>query len=93
MHVGSEVREAFLEWLDEAGDDQARLATVPKDLRSRLWHCTDTLPGCYCDQLEVPRGSSYAAAVRLLAQPPGPTRFCASRTTATLSTSAPPAAR
>jgi hypothetical protein len=80
MHVASEVREAFLEWLDEAGDDLARLAAVPKELRSRLWHCTDTLPGCYCDQLEAPRGSSYAAAVRLLVRPPWPgqPRFCAS---------------
>jgi len=33
---------------------------------TRLWNCTDTLPGWECQELDLPRGSTYAAAVRSL---------------------------
>jgi len=35
-------------------------------LIGQLWNCTDVLPGEYCEDLGIPRGSSYAVAVRNL---------------------------
>jgi hypothetical protein len=41
---------------------------APKLLR-RMTHCTDVLPCIYCDELEMPARSTYAAAPqRLLRQ-------------------------
>lgn len=30
----------------------------------QLWHCTDGLPSSYCEQIEIPHGSTYAQAAR-----------------------------
>jgi hypothetical protein len=35
-------------------------------LTGRLWNCTDVLPGTNCDDLDLPRGSTYALAARKL---------------------------
>jgi hypothetical protein len=63
MHVSSELREWFLEWLD--GDngkfDTAAIAKL-KELRS----CTDELPAGYCQRgkIQLPFGSTYGAAAQ-----------------------------
>ena len=36
----------------------------------QLWHCTDVLPAGYCDQLDIPKGSTYAQAVRRVKEKP-----------------------
>ncbi|WP_125206364.1 hypothetical protein [Capsulimonas corticalis] len=33
-------------------------------LLGRLWNCTDVLAAVYCQNLEIPVGSTYAVAVR-----------------------------
>ena len=35
-------------------------------LTGQLWNCTDVLPGTNCDNLGLPRGSTYAVAARKL---------------------------
>jgi hypothetical protein len=36
----------------------------PRQLVGLLWNCTDVMPQAWCDLLEVPAGSSYAAGAR-----------------------------
>jgi len=74
MHKNAEIRETMLFWLDSNGMDYPKeiASFIQKDgqtceLRKtlgRLWNCTDILPATYCLQLDIPRGSSYAKAVR-----------------------------
>lgn len=73
-HAKGHVREGFLEWLDSLGgkppnsiDGEFEFEGKPIAVQAiirRLWNCTDTLPSEYCDQLDIPKGSSYAQAVR-----------------------------
>lgn len=75
-HVKGHVREGFIEWLDSLDgkpptsiDGQFELdgkLVAVQDLFRRLWNCTDTLPGEYCEQVQIAQGSSYAQAVRSL---------------------------
>ena len=37
-----------------------------KWITGQLWNCTDIMPGTLCDDLELPRGSSYAKGARKL---------------------------
>ena len=66
-HAPGHVRELFRDWLDEFG-----LMTFPADsptgrrLAGSVWQCTDILPGTYCEQLDIPAGSTYAQAARAL---------------------------
>jgi hypothetical protein len=39
-------------------------------LLGQLWNCTDVLPVGYCDQLDIPKGSTYAQAVRRMKENP-----------------------
>jgi hypothetical protein len=70
-HAPGYVREAFLDWI-EFGCDPTELVTVGDDDRNiywlirLLWNCSETLPGWACSDLDIPRGSSYAQAVRQL---------------------------
>lgn len=82
MHAPGHLRDAFCELLDgeaSVADDffddktRARLESMSADeqlrwLSGQLWLCTDTLPGAYCRDLEIARGSSYAQAARLIRQ-------------------------
>jgi len=69
-HAPGPLREAFTAWID----DEEAGGTVEIDGHERplrwivgqLWNCTDCLPGSSCDALGIPRGSSYAVAVRHL---------------------------
>lgn len=36
------------------------------ELCGLMWHCTEHLPGHACDELDLPRGSTYARAARML---------------------------
>jgi hypothetical protein len=66
-HAKGHLREAFLDALEglprEPCDaDLGELRTAA----GRLWNCTDVLPGHVCDDLDLPRGSSYARGARQL---------------------------
>ena len=64
-HAPSHLREQFQEWLDSYQPD--RLSEVDLEpvapLLDALTDCGDVLPGDYCDQLEIPKGSTYVEAV------------------------------
>lgn len=72
-HFPGHLREAFTDWIN-AG----KPATVTVDvdyqptewparkLLGRMAHCTDILPGGYCDELGMPQGVTYAAAAQRL---------------------------
>ena len=63
-HTSTSDREALQDWLDD-------VATEENDdidsLLGRLWHSTDILPAGYCHQLDLPQGSTYAAAAQKIA--------------------------
>jgi hypothetical protein len=64
-----QVRDTFLEWLDE----QHPLLLPPdtphtRQMLASVWHCTDILPRAYCVILDAPQGSSYAQAAGGLAR-------------------------
>lgn len=62
-HAGGSIREAFCEAIEDAGSDAPRLR---RSDWTQLWDCTDILPSEYCDDLDLPPGSTYAQAVRSL---------------------------
>jgi hypothetical protein len=72
MHKPGHLREAFQDYLDsdlsacEFTMDDAGEERTPDWLLGQLWNCTDVLPAGYCDQLDLPKGSTYAQAVRHL---------------------------
>lgn len=67
-HAPGFLRDPFCEWIG----DGAKETTVEVDeerrplrwLVGQLWNCTDILPGTECEDLDIPRGSTYAQAVR-----------------------------
>ena len=61
-HAPGHIREMLLEYLD-AGDHPLDQSVV-----GQLWNGTDALPASYRDELEIPRGSTYAQAVRHIAR-------------------------
>ncbi|MFF0245026.1 hypothetical protein [Streptosporangium sandarakinum] len=63
-HAPADLREPFLEAIEEAGMSAGR--RLRRDDWTALWNCTDVLPGWGCDMLDIPGGSSYAQAVRSL---------------------------
>lgn len=64
-HAPSRLREQFQEWLDSYEPDWLREIDIRpvSALLDALAECGDTLPADYCDQLEIPKGSTYAEAV------------------------------
>ena len=58
ISVPALVRDQFLATLD-AGDRAASM-----ELATHLVSCAATLPGITCDELDLPRGSTYGAAAR-----------------------------
>jgi hypothetical protein len=66
-HAKGHLREAFINALEGLPRDPSDVDL--RELRiaaGRLWNCTDVLPGHVCDDLDLPRGSSYARAEGLL---------------------------
>ncbi len=76
MHIGTHLREVLQDYLDS--DVPASEFTVEHNgqerslswLLGQLWDCTDVLPVGYCNQLELPQGSTYAQAVRRMKDRP-----------------------
>ena len=74
-HAAGHLRDAFTEWVETG----ATADEIPGDLfydgQSRslrwllgqLWRCSDIMPSHLCDDLGLPPGSTYAAAVQGLA--------------------------
>lgn len=64
-HAPSHLREDFQEWLDSYEPNRLNgIDTQPvASLLGALADCGDVLPADYCDQLEIPKGSTYAEAV------------------------------
>ena len=69
-HAPSHLREQFQEWLDSYEPDRLHEIDIRPvaSLLDALAGCTDVLPADYCDQLEIPKGSSYAQAVEEVRQ-------------------------
>lgn len=57
-------REAFQDWLDETETEDNEDIDA---LLGRLWRSTEILPLGYCQQLDLPQGSTYAAAAQKIA--------------------------
>lgn len=76
MHKGGHLREALQDYLDS--DVPAAEFTVEHGgqersldwLLGQLWNCTDVLPAGHCDQFDLPKGSTYAQAVRRIKERP-----------------------
>ena len=73
-HAPGHLRDAFLKYLDEGGEDYASVENryVKQEkpisrLIGQLWNCTDILPSMYCSEQDIRNGSTYAQAVRKLA--------------------------
>ena len=75
-HAPGHLRDAFLEmvesgdWRKDSGEGMlVGYHDTPVSFRAftgLLWNCTDVLPGGECDELDLPRGSTYAQAAREL---------------------------
>lgn len=63
MHASEDLRSDFRDHLDEAASSNGK---ADVELCRRLLACTDTLPASECDQLDLPKGSSYGDAARHL---------------------------
>ena len=84
-HAPGHLRDAFAEWaedgwnasevdLDWSGNHIFHDGK-PRSIRwlmGQLWHCSDIMPWGLCEQLDMPRGSTYASAVQLLAKDRAP---------------------
>lgn len=64
-HAPSHLREEFQQWLDSHEPDRLQEIDIRPvaSLLEVLADCDDVLPADYCDQLRIPRGSTYALAV------------------------------
>lgn len=76
MHKPGHLREELQEWLDsDMPASEFKVDHNGQDrnldwLLGQLWNCTDVLPAGYCDQLGLPKGSTYAQAVRRMKERP-----------------------
>ena len=83
-HAPSGLRDAFLEFIEDLGSLEEYRATIRDGVievdekrmpvrwvLGRLWNCTDILASADCATLDLPRGSTYAQAVRWLCRPKG----------------------
>jgi hypothetical protein len=83
-HVGGHLRTAFAVWIENRFPPEVDLDHFgdhifndgkPRSIRwlmGQLWHCSDIMPWDVCEQLDMPRGSTYASAVQLLAKDRAP---------------------
>ena len=64
-HAPSHLREQFQQWLDSYEPNRLHEMDIRpvESLLDALANCCDVLPADYCDQLEIPKGSTYAQAV------------------------------
>jgi hypothetical protein len=73
MHSPGHLREAFGEWVEDGMRDELVGEDIfyegPRPIRwllGQLWHCSDIMPWNLCDDLGVPRGSTYGASVQAI---------------------------
>jgi hypothetical protein len=64
-HAPGDLRDAFVYYLEQGKMDEDSNMTL-RELIGKLWNCTDILPSHECEQLNLPRGSTYAQAVRAI---------------------------
>ena len=75
-HAPGHLRDAFLEMIESSDRSKDPDEVMPVGdygtlvslyaLTGLLWNCTDILPGSNCNDLDLPRGSTYAQAAREL---------------------------
>lgn len=78
MHTSNELRGVFEMLARDEDFIEGYPLALPADgpgylnprrwVLGRLWHCTDIMPGDLCDDLDLPRGSSYACGAQLVAK-------------------------
>ena len=73
MHYPGHLRQAFESWIDAGRPGVATVEVnyepqeVPAQrLLGMLWHCTDIMPSTLCGLLDMPTGTTYAAAAQEL---------------------------
>jgi hypothetical protein len=59
-HLPGHLRDRFAEAIEDRDDDEVQRAA------GVVWSCTDVLPGDLCSMLDLPPGSSYAQAARVV---------------------------
>ena len=67
-HAPGHLRDWFINYV-ETGELDEEMVEQGRTLRwlfGQLWNCSDIMPGIDCDELDLPRGSTYARAVRSL---------------------------
>jgi hypothetical protein len=71
-HAPSHLREQFQEWLGSYEPDRLQEIDIPPvaSLLDALADCGDVLPADYCDQLDIPKGSTYAQVIEEIRQRP-----------------------
>ena len=69
-HAPSHLREQFLQWLDSYEPNRLHEIDIQSvvSVLDELADCGDILPADYCDQLEIPKGSTYSQAVEHVKQ-------------------------
>ena len=68
MHGPERTREQFQDVIVDLYVDQVCPSDSHIRIAGRLWRCTDILPGCDCDTIDIPKGSTYAQAARQVKQ-------------------------
>lgn len=70
IHAPSHLREQFLQWLDSYEPNRLQKTDIQpvESVIHALTDCGDIVPADYCDQLEIPKGSTYAQAVENVRQ-------------------------
>ncbi len=67
-HAPGHLRDAFVESLytDDPNIEVDDTQRSVEWLCGQLWNCSDIMPGEDCDSIELPRGSTYAKAARMI---------------------------
>lgn len=67
-HAPSHLRDAAVEVLESCRNYSEVRALRPRlrEIFRPLWVCSDIVPGGVCDNMDIPRGSTYAQLCRRL---------------------------
>ena len=64
MHASGDLRDRFLELVEEGWTNAPPLGLFV--LAGKLWNCTDVMPSHLCGKLELPQGTTYSQAARII---------------------------
>ena len=64
MHASGDLRDRFLELVEEGWTNAPPLGLFV--LAGKLWNCTDVMPSHLCGKLELPQGTTYGQAARII---------------------------